>query len=293
MRRVIAMPGAEALAADIALLAGGRLEAVEARRFPDGEHQVRLMPPAAPCPEAVLVADLSRPDGALLPLLFAAHELRRQGVKRLRLAAPYLPYMRQDRAFRPGEAVSSEAFARLLSAAVDELVTVDPHLHRRASLDEIFTIPSRVVSAAPLLGGWIAAHVERPLVIGPDSESLPWASAAAKAAGAPLVVLDKARLGDRRVRLTVPDLSAHAGCTPVIVDDILSSGGTVIETARALAGQGLAPPVVAVTHLLPAAGALRRVQKVARSVISTGTVPGPTAAIGVAVVLAEALGPGL
>ena len=105
------------------------------------------------------------------------------------LVAPYLAYMRQDRRFKPGEAVTSREVAQLLSGAFDWLVTVDPHLHRYTSLAEIYRIPTHVTHAAPLISQWIKANVPRALVIGPDSESEQWVSAVASEAGAPFTVL--------------------------------------------------------------------------------------------------------
>src|SRR3546814_18817342 len=85
--------------------------------------------------------------------------------------------MRQDRRFQLGEAVSSKSFARLVSATFDRLVTVDPHLHRYPALSTLYTIPDITLHAAPALADWIAAHVEAPLLIGPDEESEKWVSA--------------------------------------------------------------------------------------------------------------------
>lgn len=107
-----------------------------------------------------LVAQLPDPDRSIPSLLFLAHALRDLGAARVGLVAPYLPYMRQHARFKPGEAITSVAFAKIISAAFDWLVTVDPHLHRRASLDEIYTIPSEVVPSAPAIAVLVqAAHL--------------------------------------------------------------------------------------------------------------------------------------
>src|SRR6266508_3440828 len=83
---------------------------------------------------------------------------------------PYLAYMRQDRRFKPGEAVTSRQVAQLLSKAFDWLVTVDPHLHRYGALGEIYTIPTRIIHAAPLSYDGVKQNVPDPLIIGPDSD---------------------------------------------------------------------------------------------------------------------------
>jgi ribose-phosphate pyrophosphokinase len=171
-----------------------------------------------------IVCTLSQPDDKLLPLLLAADTARELGAAKVNLIAPYLAYMRQDKRFHPGEAVSSHTFARLLSSSFDHLTTVDPHLHRYPALASVYTIPSTTLHATPLMADWIAANVARPLLVGPDAESEQWVATIAGRIGAPHVVLGKVRHGDRDVDIDVPDLSAWADHTPVLVDDIASSG---------------------------------------------------------------------
>jgi ribose-phosphate pyrophosphokinase len=279
------MPGNEALAAAIAATRGDDVGRLEMRRFPDGETYVRLLDGVAER-DVVIVCTLARPDPQLAGLVFAAGTARELGAASVHLVAPYLAYMRQDARFQPGEAISSVHFARLLSGAFDSLLTVDPHLHRRRSLDEIFAIPTQVVAAAPALSRWIAAHVPDALVVGPDGESEQWAAAVASGAGAPHVVLSKRRLGDRQVEIALPDLSAVAGRTPVLVDDIVSSGRTMAEAARLLIQAGFARPVCVAVHAIFAEDALERLAGLAAHIVTTDTIPHPTNAIGVADLIA-------
>ena len=282
------MPGNETFARDLADAGGGEIGTVETRRFPDGETYLRLLTPVAG--RAVdLVATLAGPDPDFLRLAFAADAARSQGAVRVRLVAPYLAYMRQDKAFHPGEAVTSDTFARLVSSLFDGLVTVDPHLHRRAALSDLYTIPAAAVQAAPALAGWITAEVPRPLLIGPDSESAQWVAAIAGRTGAPSVVMEKTRRGDFDVSVTLPDLGDHRGRTPVLVDDIASSGRTMIAAAQLLAARGLARPVCAVVHPLFAGDAFARIQAVAARVVSCDSVPHPSNAIPLAPLVAAAL----
>jgi ribose-phosphate pyrophosphokinase len=156
--------------------------------------------------------------------------------------------MRQDRRFMPGEAITSRQVAHLLSEAFDWLVTVDPHLHRYGSLAEIYSIPTHVIHAAPLISQWIRMNVANPLIIGPDSESEQWVAAVAEDARAPHSVLEKTRRGDRRVEIKLRDLDRWKDRTPVLVDDIISSGQTMLEAVRLLAAQGWAAPVCIAVH---------------------------------------------
>jgi ribose-phosphate pyrophosphokinase len=285
---VFAMPGSERQGRDLADRLGAETGVLETRQFPDGESYVRIVSEVAGR-DIVLVCSLARPDGQFLGLVFAARTLRELGASRITLVAPYLAYMRQDKRFLSGEAVTSTYFADLLSREVDQLITVDPHLHRHKALSEIYAIPAVALHAAPLLADWIAANVERPLIIGPDIESEQWVSEVASRAGAPYVVLRKERHGDRDVEIAIPDLGEWADRQPVLIDDIASSGRTLIETARGLTGQGLRPPVCVVVHPLFADDAFAELSRLAERIVSTDAVTHPCNGIPLAGLLAEAL----
>jgi ribose-phosphate pyrophosphokinase len=210
---LLAMPGNETLAGKLAAQLGWDLERIETRPFPDGETYLRL-PTNPEGRDVAMACTLDRPNDKLLSLLFAAATARELKARRVGLVCPYLAYMRQDRRFKPGEAVTSRQVASLLSDAFDWLVTVDPHLHRYGSLGDIYSIPTRVIHAAPLVARWIAANVADPLIVGPDSESEQWVAAVAKDAAAPHAVLEKKRLGDRKVEIRLGDLHRWKGRTP-------------------------------------------------------------------------------
>ncbi len=222
----------------------GRLER---RRFPDGESYLRIHSEVTGRPVLVLT-DLSRPDDKFLPLSFLCDTLRELGASQIGLIAPYLCYMRQDTRFHAGEAVTSRTFARLLSPQIDWLVTVDPHLHRYHRLDEIYRVPSTVVQAAPLLAGWLGERQEPLLLVGPDAESEQWVAKIAARSGHDYVVGSKVRSGDRQVAVQLPDLSAWHQHTAVIIDDVISSGQTVLRCLQALRTQGLNRVDCAVIH---------------------------------------------
>jgi len=283
---ILPLPGNEALARDLADGLGAELGVLETRRFPDGESYVRLRSNVKDR-EAILVCTLARPDDQFLRLVFAARTARERGASKVTLVAPYLAYMRQDKAFHDGEAVTSGQFAALVSAEFDRLITVDPHLHRHKALAEIYTIPAVALRAAPLMTDWIRAHVADPLIVGPDEESEQWA--AAIAAGAPWIVLRKTRGGDREVTIAFPDLSEWRGRRPVLVDDIASSGRTLIEACDGLAARGFAKPICVVVHPLFADGSFEALSRVAERVVSTDTTRHPSNAISVATLLADSL----
>ncbi len=274
---VLALPGAERLAAALGARLAAPIGGVAVRSFPDRESHVRLDADVAGR-LVVLAADLHHPDPKLLPLVFAADAARDLGAAGVGLVAPYLPYMRQDRRFAPGEAITSLSFGRLLSRAVDWLVTVDPHLHRHRSLAEVYGIPTRVVRAAPHMAAWIRANVEAPLLVGPDVESAQWVGDVAARVGAPFTVLEKVRRGDRDVEVSSKDdLAAWRDRTPVLVDDIVSTARTLAQALRWLRAAGLPPAVCVGVHALFEAGAHEALleQGPAR-VVTCDTVPHPT-----------------
>ncbi len=284
---VFALPGNEAAAEALCAHLPGEAGAIEVRRFPDDETYLRVRTDVAGR-RAILVCTLRGPDDKFLPLIYAAATLRDLGAAGVGLVAPYLAYMRQDRRFKEGEAVTSAVFARALSPWIDWLVTVDPHLHRYGDLSEIYSVPARVVHAGPLIAEWIGAHVADPVLVGPDGESEQWVSDVAGRAGAPFTILQKTRRGDRDVSVSLPDPAVVAGKTPVLVDDIISTARTMIETVGHLAALGLPPPVCIGVHGVFAGDAYDALAKAgAAEIVTANTIPGPSARIDVHGAIAE------
>lgn len=285
---IIALPGNEAFARELVNAGAGEMGAIETRNFPDGETYVRLACDVAG-KAVLLVSTLARPDEGFLRLVFLADAARSLGAVTVTLVAPYLAYMRQDRRFRSGEAVTSRTFARLISSSFDRLVTVDPHLHRYPALSALYEIPALTLHAAPLLADWIAASIAKPLVIGPDEESEQWVSAIAARIGAPHAVLRKIRHGDHDVEIALPDFSQWNDLQPVLVDDIASSGNTLVEAARKLPPQGFPRPDIAVVHGIFAGDSYTRLAPLCGKIVSTDSVSHPTNAIGLGRLIADAI----
>jgi ribose-phosphate pyrophosphokinase len=241
---LIAVPGCE----DHAHRLGTRLDLEvimpELRQFPDGELYVR-MPREKLAGTAAIVGNLSNDN--FLRVAFLAGTARDLGASAVGLVAPYLAYMRQDSVFNPGEGVTQRYFAKLVCSVVDWLVTVDPHLHRVHSLDGVYSIPTTIARAAPAIAKWITTEVTQPVLVGPDAESEQWVSAVAASCGAPFVILEKTRRGDRDVSVSAPD-GPWNGHTPVVIDDIVSTGRTMLEATRMLRAAGSAAPMCVAIH---------------------------------------------
>jgi len=216
------------------------------RDFPDGESYLCISTDVKQC-HCIVVADLSHPNDKFLPLMFLVDTLKELGAESVGLVAPYLSYMRQDRRFIDGEAITSKIFAKSLSHHIDYLVTIDPHLHRYHSLDEIYSVPSKVVQGAPVLADWLKNQSEL-LLVGPDSESEQWVSKIAQHSGHPFVIGEKTRHGDRDVEILLPELGVYTELTAVIIDDVISSGQTILCCIAELKRKGIKQLKCAAVH---------------------------------------------
>ena len=225
--------------------------------FPDGESYVRIQTPMTER-TVFIVESLDRPNSKLLPLLFLSSQLKEMGASKLVLVTPYLPYMRQDKEFNKGECVTSIHFSQLLSRYFDHLITVDPHLHRHQSLEDLYAMSSQCLHSAPLLTEWIRTQITRPLILGPDSESKQWVKEIATLADAPFKVLSKQRIGDKKVTLKELNLLEFVNHTPVLVDDIISTAGTMCASVNLLKQQITNAPVCIGIHAIFADDAFQR-----------------------------------
>lgn len=268
---LFAMPGNEAFTLHLDRAMSCEVGRLEVRRFPDGESSVRLLSPVHER-DVVFVCTLDRPDEKVIQLYFAVSIARQLGARRIGVIAPYLSYMRQDAQFREGEGITSTYFARFLSDFCDWLVTVDPHLHRHHRLNEIYSIPTKIVHAAPSIARWIDENIENPFIVGPDAESEQWAGKVAKALDCPCIILEKTRSGDREVAVSAPDVSARGQGMPVIVDDIASTGKTMIAAAERLRAAGLPRPVCVAIHPVFCDGAFEELSDCAERIVSCNTI---------------------
>jgi len=274
----------------LGLASGLPVARIERHRFPDGELKLTLPPRLAP--EVHLLRSLHQPNEKLVELILAARAARDLGARELTLVAPYLAYMRQDEAFSPGEVVSQKVIGRLLGELFDAIITVDPHLHRVATLDEAVPYARNVVlSAAPLIGHFIAMRNRKPMLVGPDAESAQWVHVAATYNSLPWAVCRKERRGDVEVDVALPPEDVR-GREIVLIDDVASSGQTLAAAARMLLAAGAARVDAVVTHavLADAAGDVLR-QAGISEFWSTDAVPHASNAISIVPLIADALRP--
>jgi len=270
---VFALPGNEEFAGKIAGRLNAEIGEATIRQFPDGETYIQIKSDVKG-KRVILICTLHEPDNKLLPLYFLSKTSKDLGADCTCLIAPYLAYMRQDKRFHPGEAITSEYFGSLISRFAETLVTIDPHLHRRSSLSEVYPIPCKVEHAANHISEWIKNNIERPVLVGPDSESEQWVSEVAKNAGAPFIVLEKIRHGDKDVEVSVPDVENYKSHTPVLVDDIISTARTMIETVEHLKRAGMEAPVCIGVHAVFAGDAYKDLSNAGPAdIVTCNTIP--------------------
>lgn len=284
------LPSSSRDAADLAARLGVPFHELAVHAFPDGEIRVTVGPAAA---TTIIYASLDRPNDKLVALMFAAEALRRGGATRLVLVASYLCYMRQDAAFNEGEAISQKVIGALLARHFDRVITVGAHLHRTPDVAAVFPgIQSDNLSAMPAVASMLRNAGLEPatVVAGPDAESQPWVSDLAGLLGLSYVIARKIRRGDRSVAIEFQDGTRIAGRPALIVDDIVSSGGTLIACAGALIAAGATAVDAVVTHaLFPDAAGRQMTASGIRSIRSTHSVPHSTNAIALDDLFAEAL----
>ncbi len=288
IQQLLAFSDEAALANGLAGALGCSLALVGRHAFPDGES--KLTAPAQLPPNVAVLRGLQQPNAKLAELLLLAPACRELGARHLTLVSPYLAYMRQDMAFNPGEVVSQRHLGALLAQAFDAVVTVDPHLHRIQSLGEVMPgCRTQALSAAELLGAWAAAHCQVPLLLGPDEEAAQWVARAAASQGLEHGVCHKLRRGDHDVSVSLPALHL-AGREVVLIDDVASTGRTLVEAAQAVLGAGARSVDVAVTHALFVGDALGELARAGvRNVWSTDSVPHASNVVSLVPLLAAAL----
>jgi len=285
------LPGNQMAAKQLGQLMSVPVHPISVHEFPDGESLIRITPARE---RALIYASLNQPDKKLIQLALAATAMRENGITDVTLVAPYLCYMRQDTAFKTGEAISQQVIGSFLSSYFDQVLTIDPHLHRINDLQVVFKdciakSYSAVASIAEALSNDMLDD-EDWLLVGPDYESTQWVGAIADMLQIPFVVGEKIRAGDRDVSVALPNIERIKGVKAVIIDDIVSSGATVCQCAKALQIAGAASVELVTVHMLASETDIAAIKAAGVSRIrSSDSVTHSTNAINLAPLLAEIL----
>ena len=278
---VLSLPDYLEPAQRLASKLGSTYQTIGVHRFPDGEYRVTV--PTQATGHIIICQSLDHPNEKLVALLLAIQALRSGKVERISLVAPYLCYMRQDKAFHPGEAISQQVIGRFLAELVDDLITVDAHLHRVETLQQAVPLKNAInLSAASELGAFLRQQHIQPLLLGPDSESQQWVQQIAAEGNYEWAVATKQRHSDVDVCITLPEINFQ-NRTIVLVDDVISTGHTLAQTTTELNKAGAKHVYCLVTHALFADGALELLHETGiKDIWSSDSINHPTNIINLA-----------
>ena len=234
--------------------------------FPDGDMYLKFNAPLKN--KTLILVESLYPNSqrSLLRIIFAAETAKDLGAKKVILIAPYLAYMRQDKRFHPGEAVSSKIMAKLLDNSVDKIITIDPHVHRYKKLQDVFTIPAVQLTSNHLIAAYVQKYekdkAENKIVLmGPDWESSQWAACIAEEVGFESTILEKTRHSSRHVTVKLVKTVPLQGKDVVIIDDIISTGKTIAEAAKLVKRLGAKTVTAIGVHGLFVENALPKLKK--------------------------------
>lgn len=240
--------------------------------FPDGDKYLKFNTSLKNKTVVLVQSFQPHPEKSLLNVIFTGQTAQDLGAKKVILVAPYLAYTRQDARFHPGEAVSSKIMGKLISGAVDKIITLDPHLHRYRSMKEVFSCEATKLSANGLIGKYIQKNIRDPVLVGPDGESSQWATKIAGTIGAQATVFEKKRYSSWKVRVEMVKPLPLKGRNIVIVDDIISTGKTMMEAVK-LAKRHKAKSVTAIgVHGIFVGNCYQKLKKMSVKVISTNCI---------------------
>jgi len=250
--------------------------------FPDGERYVRVLGPVSG--EHVVLVQTTHPDPMIVELFLLTDAIRDAGARRLTAVVPYFGYGRQDKRFLDGEAVSAKTIAKHIAVDCDELLTMA--IPANPEILKTFPLRTHEVSGMPAIGRYLkTAKVD--VLLAPDQGALRLAKEASSVAGVPFDFLVKKRIDSYTVKIEAKALDVR-GKSVGIVDDVISTGGTIATAAKELKAQGARRVIAACVHGLfvgPAEANL----KVCDDVISTDTVLSPHTKVSVAPEFAAAI----
>ena len=284
---VVAGPGSFDLANNIAKRLGAQLTVASLRIFSDGESNIKLSKVGKNC---VIVQSTHPPtDTHLIQLLMIAKKCTDDGAQHVCAVIPYLGYARQDRAFLEGEVVSIDLVAKLFeTVGVEHIITVD--IHSQLAMSYFASIQN--VSSVPLLANYASKMKLRdPIAVSPDAGGTNRAKEFARLLDIDVIVLKKSR---HRVTGEVTiDEKLHMDISKrdaIVIDDIISSGGSIIKAAEVLDKKGVGRIYAMCAHALLIRDAAQKIKSAGvQDIISTNSVPGEYSKVELSPEIASAL----
>ena len=262
---------------------------LKVKRFPDGEIYARYMKDVRGKDVVLVQSFYGYVNDCVMEAIFAAETAKDLGAKSVTLVAPYFAYLRQDSRFNAGECISIKVIGNLFSKYFNKIIIIDPHLHRQTKLSDLFSIKAEKLTSNPYIAAYIRKNIKNPLIVGPDWESYKWARKVAEKLNYPFVILDKKRLSGRKVRITINKKIDIKNKNVVFVDDIVSTGHTILEAAKKLRKLGAKKFYCIAVHGVFVEDAFKKLNNAKIRVITTNTIPNKVSKIDVSGLVADSL----
>lgn len=262
---------------------------LEVKKFPDGELNIRFMGNVKGKVVVLVQSFYGNINDCIVEVIFATETAKELGAKRVILVAPYFPYLRQDKRFKSGQCISIEVVAGLISKCFYKVFIIDPHLHREKKLSDLFSIKTGRLTANPYIANYIRKNIKNPLIVGPDWESYKWARKVAEKLKCEHVILKKKRVTGRKVKVTLNKRIDITNKNIVFVDDIISTGNTILESVKVLKKLGAKKFNCIAVHGVLVENALEKMRKVNVKIVTTNTILNRVAKIDISGLIVEAL----
>src|SRR3989344_411583 len=277
------------LAKNVARILHKPYHKLKVTHFPDSEIKLRFLTDIKGTHVVLVQSFYGNVNDCVVETLFAAETAKDLGAKKVTLVAAYFPYLRQDARFKSGECVSLRTIAKNIDEDLDKIIIIDPHLHREKTLKHIFKIASNKISANQLIVDYIKQKIKNPVVIGPDWESYKWAQKCAERIGCDFAIMEKTRYSARDVKVQLHKKIDIASKNLVMIDDMISTGHTLLEAIKAMKKLGAKKVTCFAVHGILVENALQKLRKAGAAVITSNTIPNAAARIDVSGLIADSL----
>ena len=281
---ILSFPETREIAKKVAKALKAEHSEIISKKFPDSESYIRLKSN----PEnktVVIIASLAKDvNNKLIDTILAAQAARENGANKMVLIATYLPYMRQDKHFNQYEVISAKKILHIFREHFDEIFAIDPHLHRIHSLSDVIK-NAESITLRPLVAYYIKKRFGTDFtIVGPDEESYQWGKEIAHMLGTKVIILNKIRINSEKVKIKKHKMSKNI----IIIDDIISTGYTALETIKMAREHGATKIIYLAIHAILTQNSAKKITKYAE-LIATNTIPNKFSKIDVSPIIASEL----
>ena len=257
------------------------------KKYPDGELNLRLMSNVKGKDVAFVQSFYGNVNEKIVEVLFATDAARELGARKVILVAPYLAYLRKDIRYDPGECINRNAITNIISRYFDRVLVIDPHIRKGVKISSLFSIKAVEINADKLIADYIKKNIKNPLVVGPDSGSLNMAKGISNMAKCNYAIFEKTRISGWEVKTRARKKVDLKGRNIVFVDDIISTGNTILECVKNMKKMGAKKFYCVAVHGIFVGKALERLRKVNVKVVTTNTIPNKVSKIDISGLIGE------